>query len=49
VEITRLEKRNQDYQDLLAQNPNTRPVMIEKSMERVTESFTMLETIFGVD
>ena len=49
AQITSLEQRNQDIQDLLASNPKTRPIMIEKTLETVKSSFGELEHIFKED
>lgn len=49
LQIQQLEKRNQDIQDLLVSNPATRPIMIEKTLESVNESFLSLNSAFGQD
>lgn len=48
-QVNFLEKRNQDIQDLLASNPATRPIMIEKSLENVKECFDTIGDLFKVD
>lgn len=44
-----LEKRNQDMQDLMAANPNTRPVLIENILTQVKSSFSLMMSQFDID